>query len=266
MGFRIKTVWESVGFNEVYASISRKLLVDPDHFSQTRREDGIREIIDAEFTVLDPSQCFASVRKMSMKYLMGELEFYMSGSPFLKDIAKHSKFWEKCSDDGETVNSNYGKLLLYDEGTSGGASQFEYALSMLNRNMDSKKAVMVVYSKENARISNDNPCTMYLHFFIRNNQLDLYVKMRSSDIWFGLPYDVPFFCIIQRMMYDRLCEVYPELRMGSYHHQSGSLHLYERNVKDLSTLLNDQNEDSPQFQNVYTAAKDFLRRGKDGLE
>ena len=76
-----------------------------------------------------------------------------------------------------------------------------------------------------------------MQFFIRNNSLLLFVKMRSSDVWFGLPYDVPFFVWIQYRMWWELKKKLPDLRLGTYHHQSGSLHLYGRNMEKVDGIL-----------------------------
>lgn len=214
--------------NEAYLNLLNRLCLDPVHISTTRKGETIYEMLNAGFILNNPTKCFATCRDMSLKYLEGEIEFYLSGSPYLKDIAKHSKFWEKVTDDNRTVNSNYGKLLFHDRNHHN-YTQFEYAKRMLLENPDSKKAVMVVYSKENAHDSQDNPCTMYLQFFIRDKRLHLIVKMRSSDIWYGLPYDVPFFVFIQYKMLHDIERYFPPLRMGLYSHQSGSLHLYNRN-------------------------------------
>lgn len=228
-------------FNDAYERILGDLLSTPEHKSTNRKGEHIHEMIDAQFTILDPCQCFATLRKLSLDYLKGEMEFYLSGSPYLKDIVKHSKFWAKVTDDGETINSNYGKLLMHDKNEKG-YTQFEYARDMLKRNSDSKKAVMSIYSACHAYKSNDNPCTMYLQFFIRDNKLDLYVKMRSSDVWFGLPYDVPFFVYIQIEMLRALRVTYPHLAIGTYNHQAGSMHLYERNFARAKEVLEEWQE------------------------
>lgn len=216
-------------FNNIYREILSTLLFSKQHITN-RKEEELSELINLSFELTNPRNCFAVCRGMSMKYLRGELEFYLSGSPLLADIVKHSKFWSKCTDDGIHINSNYGKLLLYDVNEYG-FTQFQYALDMLLRNTDSKKAVMTIYSPENAYRSNDNPCTMYLQFFIRGGKLHLYTKMRSSDVWFGLPYDVPFFVMILFLMRNALAVAGVYVDVGTYNHNSGSLHLYQRNVK-----------------------------------
>lgn len=226
----------SSNFNVAYANILEQLLSNPDYRILTRKDERLLEFLNFSFTLKDSRMCFALCRGMSMDYLKGEIDFYLSGSPFLKDIAKHSKFWLDVTDDGITVNSNYGKLLLHDE-NSHGYTQFRYANDMLLRNPSSKKAVMTIYDKENAFKSNDNPCTMFLQFFIRDGKLHLFVKMRSSDIWYGMPYDVPFFCLIQFLMLQELRKRYSTLEIGPYYHQSGTLHLYERNFDSVKKIF-----------------------------
>lgn len=218
-------------FNSIYRTLAETLMYSPEHKIVSRNGDELNELVNQGFTLIDPKKCFATCRDFSKAYLQGEIEFYLSGSPYLKDIFKHSKFWEKCSDDGRSINSNYGKLLLHDVSLHG-YTQFEYAYEMLSRNLDSKKAVMVMYHRDHAYKSNDNPCTMFLQFLYRGDLLHLFVKMRSSDIWFGLPYDVPFFCMVQAMMARRL-----GVQIGTYNHQATSLHLYKRNKEQLKKVL-----------------------------
>ena len=218
-------------FNHIYKAIIEKFIERPDYKVKNKDGETLYEFINPSITVLNPMNCFVMCRGMSLDYLKGELEWYYSGSPYKEDITKYSKFWEKLSEDGWSNVSNYGKFLLYDRNAHN-YTQFEYVLSCLLKNPESKKAVMVLYHKDHAYKSKDNPCTMYLQLFIRDNKLNMFVKMRSSDIWFGMPYDVPFFVSIQYLIYSYLYKFgkYKGLKIGRYNHQSGSLHLYERNL------------------------------------
>jgi deoxycytidylate deaminase/thymidylate synthase len=170
-----------------------------------------------------------------MEYLQKELAFYLSGSLKLSDALKASRFWSRCSDDGKTINSNYGKLLFHDINDNGN-SQYEYVFQVLSREIDSKKAVATIYRDYHGYFSNDNPCTMYLHFIVVDNKLQLTAHMRSNDIWYGVPYDVPFFCALQIVMYIRLSRIYPNLQLGSYTHIANNLHMYEKNREALVNM------------------------------
>lgn len=228
---------KAANMNPLYVMMVDKILNSPDKTSVTRKGEPIRERMYYEFTLLDPWACLTTIRPaFSMEYLKKEIDFYCSGSDKLEDAVKLSKFWKKCSDDGKTVNSNYGKILLHDRNAKG-LTQFEYVMEALQNNPDSKKAVMSVYSPEHAFISNDNPCTMFLHFCIVDNKLHVKTHMRSNDVWFGVVYDVPFFCAVQYAVCEALKCTYPNLTMGTYTHYACSIHIYERNVSAVLGML-----------------------------
>lgn len=191
-----------------------------------RKGQGLYEMRNVTL-VLDPeASTYCLGRYPSQEYLEKELDFYASGSRQLEDAVKMSKFWSKCSDDGKTINSNYGFLLFYDENKHG-FTQFEHAINCLRNNPDSKKAVMTLYSKEHAYISNDNPCTLIINLYIQGDALNMQVIMRSNDLWYGLPYDLPFFRVVHYTALAMLKRTYPNLELGYHIHQALNLHFYE---------------------------------------
>lgn len=191
-----------------------------------RKGQGLYEMRNVTL-VLDPeASTYCLGRYPSQEYLEKELDFYASGSRQLEDAVKMSKFWSKCSDDGKTINSNYGFLLFHDENKHG-FTQFEHAINCLRNNPDSKKAVMTLYSKEHAYISNDNPCTLIINLYIQGDALNMQVIMRSNDLWYGLPYDLPFFRVVHYTALAMLKRTYPNLELGYHIHQALNLHFYE---------------------------------------
>lgn len=191
-----------------------------------RKGQGLYEMRNVTL-VLDPeASTYCLGRYPSQEYLEKELDFYASGSRQLEDAVKMSKFWSKCSDDGKTINSNYGFLLFHDENKHG-FTQFEHAINCLRNNPDSKKAVMTLYSKEHAYISNDNPCTLIINLYIQGDALNMQVIMRSNDLWYGLPYDLPFFRVVHYTALAMLKRTYPNLGLGYHIHQALNLHFYE---------------------------------------
>lgn len=191
-----------------------------------RKGQGLYEMRNVTL-VLDPeASTYCLGRYPSQEYLEKELDFYASGSRQLEDAVKMSKFWSKCSDDGKTINSNYGFLLFHDENKHG-FTQFEHAINCLRNNPDSKKAVMTLYSKEHAYISNDNPCTLIINLYIQGDTLNMQVIMRSNDLWYGMPYDLPFFRVVHYTALAMLKRTYPNLELGYHIHQALNLHFYE---------------------------------------
>ncbi len=230
-------------FDDVYVRLLGRL--NHGTVSTTRKGKKITELFDSSFMFTDTLQCLALCRNLSIAYLEKEFDFYINGSDKLEDAVALSPFWKNCSDDGKTVNSNYGKLIFHDKNTKG-HTQFEHAFSCLVNNPQSKKAVMTLYNNDHAYISNDNPCTMFLQVRIVNDRLNMSVYMRSSDVYYGLPYDVPWFVFVQHYLVYALKESFPgqfkNLLTGSYTHHACTFHKYEYKEKELESAINFYNK------------------------
>lgn len=190
----------------------------------------VGEIINAVTIIEDPTRgiMFNDTRKMSMRYAVGEMLWYLSGSRKLDAIGKYTKAWERMSDDGENVNSNYGYCIM----SKYGFNQYEFIKKMLTKTPDSRQAVIHI-KEPNNKPSKDVNCTVCLQFFVRDGKLYMTVYMRSNDIWMGFPFDVFQFTSLQVMLAMEL-----GLDLGTYTHVTGSLHLYERNAPKESEAKN----------------------------
>ena len=199
-----------------------KLLTSNTTKMESRDGNVVGEVINAMTVISDPTKCImkSDIRKLPMRYCIGELLWYMSANNSLKEIQKYTQNWDRMSDDGETVNSNYGYCIK----KKFGFDQWEYVKSLLKDNPSTRQAVIHIKTADNSP-SKDVNCTVCLQFFIRNNKLYLTVYMRSNDLWTGFPYDVFQFTAMQILMSMEL-----GVELGSYMHIDGSLHLYERNL------------------------------------
>ncbi len=202
-----------------------KKLVEQNNKADSRDGDVHGEIINATTIINNPTNNIMknNVRNLSMKYAVGEMLWYMSGQPLLKEIQKYGKGWDRMTDDGIHVNSNYGYCISRKYGFD----QWEWVKEELIKNPNSRRAVIHI-KEPSDKESKDVNCTVCLQFFIRDNKLYLTTYMRSNDIWMGFPYDVFQFTCMQILMSMEL-----ELELGTYTHIAGSLHLYERNVKEV---------------------------------
>ena len=183
----------------------------------------IGEVINAISVIEDPTKnvLLSPIRKLSMRYAVGEFLWYLSGSNKLKEISKYTKNWERFSDDGENLNSCYGWCIKHKFGFD----QYEYVKELLKKDRNTRQAVIHIKEPSN-KSSKDINCTVCLQFFIRENKLYLTTYMRSCDLWYGFPYDVFNFCNLQVLLSMEL-----GVELGTYTHICGSLHLYERDKK-----------------------------------
>lgn len=187
----------------------------------------VAEFLNATTVIKDPTRNIVTSqdRKMPMRYAVGELLWYLSGSNRLRNIFIFSKVWERMSDNNITVNSAYGYRIFkqFD------FDQFEYVQRLLQAQPLSRQAVIHIKDPVNYMDypTKDVPCTMDLQYFIRDNKLHATTHMRSNDLWTGFPYDVFFFTCLQIMLAFRI-----NVDIGTYTHFAGSLHLYERSLEE----------------------------------
>lgn len=208
--------------NDVWEEAFQALNVQAANGFNDSSRDGevVGEFLDAVMCVEDPTRNIVSsnTRKMPMRYAVGELAWYLSGSNKVKDIARYAKKWAEISDDGITNNSAYGYRIFQKFGFD----QWEYVKELIKKDPNTRQAVIHIKNADNTP-TKDTPCTVYLQFFLREGKLHLSVHMRSNDIWMGVPYDMFSFCFLQVKMAMEL-----GVEVGSYTHYAGSLHLYKR--------------------------------------
>ena len=216
------TIFNGKSVNDVWTQAFEALSEQAEKGYEAGSRDGavVGEICDAVFCVEDPTRSIVSspIRKMPMRYAVGELAWYLSGSNKVKDISRFAKKWVDISDDGETNNSAYG-WRIFDKF---GFDQWQHVKELLWKDPNSRQAVIHIKDADN-RPTKDVPCTVYLQFFIRNGKLNLSVHMRSNDIWMGVPYDMFSFTFLQMKMAMEL-----GVEIGQYTHYAGSLHIYAR--------------------------------------
>ncbi|HPM74111.1 MAG TPA: thymidylate synthase [Saccharofermentans sp.] len=177
-------------------------------------------------------------RSPSDKYLKGELKWYFLGRNDLKYISQYSNFWNKLADkETGKLSSAYG-YTIFKEKNEFGYTEWEWALDALRKDEDTRQAI-VRFSKpyHSFQDNKDFVCTLNGVFNIRNDKLNLTMFMRSSDAFFGIVYDVPFFTLLMQQMRLQLLDNYPDLELGEYIHHSVSYHIYEKDYETFGNML-----------------------------
>lgn len=129
--------------------------------------------------------------------------------------------------------------------------QLPHVLERLWKDPDTRQAIVTIYAPEDTSArpqSLDYPCTLNLHFLIRDGALCLHTNMRSNDIWLGWPYDLFQFTQLQCSVANAL-----GLPIGNYVHVSNSLHMYEHNF------------DAAQRLRPGSALEDFHEHSLNGI-
>lgn len=180
---------------------------------------GAVEIRGALLTLNNPRSRLSNTEtKGTIFSCLGELLWYLGGKADVESIQYYLKRYSSSAELDGTVNGAYGPRLF----SFRGVNQIENVKRAL-RKEDSRQAVIQLFSAEDIdKKYKDVPCTCTLQFFSRGGKLDLMANMRSNDAFIGLPHDIFAFTMIQEIMARTM-----GLRLGTYYHSVGSLHLYD---------------------------------------
>lgn len=217
-----------------------------------------RELLNYNITLMDPRNRVITFkdRNVNTRYLLGEFIWYLSGSTDPKGILPYSKFWANITNSGDydgypkgTVNSNYGTRLFghshlngFMQGTTERIDQWGETIELLAKDKDTRQAILNIHIPEDRHAGNkDVACTLTLQFLIRENALHMIVNMRSNDIIRGFTNDVFQFTMLQEMMQVQLKPVYPDLKLGHYFHNAGSMHIYELHYEMAEKIIDAEN-------------------------
>ena len=169
-------------------------------------------------------------------YINAELDWYLSGSTNIYDIYVDQdppKAWEYSANRHGEINSNYGRLIFSDIYYR----QYDNVLTELLENPDSRRACMIynrpsIWTEFNENGKSDFICTNAVTYYIRNDELQCVVQMRSNDVVFGYKNDYAWqLHVLEELVNDyNSCktDTYEEIKPGDIIWQVQNLHVYER--------------------------------------
>ena len=192
------------------------------------------EMIGASFLATEPS----IFGEPSEDYIKKEIQWYESLSTNINDIYGESRAapaaWKYAADKHGNINSNYGHLIF----SAKYHHQFYRVVEELVQNPDGRRATMVynrpsIWVEYNEGGKSDFICTNAVTYYIRNNELQSVVQMRSNDVVFGYKNDYAW----QRYVMQKICDEMnrhddrmfeEDILPGFMHWQVQNLHVYER--------------------------------------
>lgn len=225
------------------------------------------EISPVEMSLLNPRRRMltSATRKWNLPLAVGEFSWHVAASNELSFINYYSSRWNDFTDDERTIRGScYGYRLFHSQDSA--PSQWEVAKSLLKRDPFSRRAVLLMSQPLSVADidAKDVACSSSLQFLVRDGRLDAILHMRSNDAYWGLPYDVFFFTMLQELFATEL-----GLELGVYHHSVSSLHLYSRHLEHAKKVLQDTkwlDLEMPKMSDVdelsqFLAAEHALRAG-----
>ncbi len=150
------------------------------------------------------------------------------------------------SDNGTTWRGAYGPRLR----CWNGRDQIDEVRKLLLADRESRRAVMSIFDpSRDFAASKDIPCTNWLGWIVRDNQLHMTVVLRSNDIFWGFSGVNSFeWTVLQEMI-----AFWLDAEVGSADFLAMSLHIYERHFERARRILELGRGPSPYDFGVETA-------------
>lgn len=242
---------ESDNANSLYQKLISEVDNHPD-FVVSPRGMKIIEKINMTAILTNPRNCLVTLKQRNLNYRFAAIEKleYLWGKHDLNRIVAYNSQMKKYAGPYNYSDGNYAQRFNY---------WLDHIYGLLQKDPDSRQAVVSIYDSTARHQSGDIPCTLTLQFLIRNNRLNLIVNMRSNDLLWGLPYDINAFCFLQEVMASWL-----GIEMGKYYHNAGSMHIYtdpeENHAQLLATSINNETveQENPKWDIGYEETKEWL--------
>ncbi|HTJ49417.1 MAG TPA: thymidylate synthase [Cyclobacteriaceae bacterium] len=211
-------------FADLYAELRRRLLSQGELVSP-KGEDTL-ELTNVSLVLTNPMSRlgYHPDRHFSLPFACAESTMLFDSTNAVRYLAYFNKRLMNFSDDGIILHGMYGHRI---------AQNISEIVNKLKKDPSSRQAVLQIYSASDLKVATkDTPCTIALQFLIRKGKLDLYTTMRSNDLYWGLPYDLFQFTMLQEIISNEL-----DVDLGSYVHRATSMHVYtKRHEKMLSVV------------------------------
>lgn len=199
----------------------------------TSRELPTRELTGVQVTFTDPLAPLLPVhvgRRVNLRLAAIEALALIGGASAASLLQRATPSYARVLVD--PLNPDYG---AYGPRV---ATQVGECLRLLATEPTTRRAIVSIWHVNDLTHDGDRPCTIFLQFLVRSERLgdeprlELYVTMRSQDVWLGVPYDVFMFSQLQHTFAREL-----KLPAGRYVHRVTSLHLYETNVEAAEAVV-----------------------------
>lgn len=202
----------------------------------------IKEVCDFIVRLNNPrSRVSSSLDRRLVRSKFAEFAWYLSKEAEKSFIEPYIAVYNQEETENNRILGGYGPKIFGN--SCGRESQIKRICNQINTRKDSKQAFLVISDPDDYYLRVEKyfspPCTIGLHFLVRDNKLNLTTYMRSNDAYLGLPHDLFCFTMLQEMVALRT-----NISLGTYTHICTSLHIYEHNIKNVLSYLDEGHQET----------------------
>lgn len=221
-------------FDDLLFAVYNKLL------SQKTLVDGkrgkIKEILNFSATLLNPrSRVSHSLDRRLVRSKFAEFAWYLTKDADKRYITPYIKAYNSEDSNSHKILGAYGPKIFGPRRRKL-PSQFNRVIEQILTRESTKQAYLVISDSHDYKVitkpSSSPPCTIGLHFIVRQGYLHLTAYMRSNDAYIGLPHDLFSFTMLQEIV-----AIMTRKKLGSYTHVCTSLHAYEHQIEKMQSYI-----------------------------
>jgi thymidylate synthase len=170
-------------------------------------------------------------RNLNIFATIAETFWVLGGRNDVEFLSRYFSRAAKFSEDGLTWRASYGERLK----THFGVNQIFEAYKSLKELNVSNQANMVIFDpKEDLKgRKTNNPCTIWVHFAIRDSRLNTFVTMRANDIFWGFSH----INVFEWSVIAELLAYWLGVEVGDYYQFNASWRIYPRHLKKCNIVM-----------------------------
>ena len=202
------------------------------------RKGLVREMLGATAEIQEPRQRWVLSRRpaINLALVLAEVVWIVSGRNDL-DFLRFwsSSFGKVVGDDNNEDHGAYGQRLR----RHWNIDQLKRGYETLLQDSTSRQVVLQIWDPASDFPGPDGkpaaanvPCSVNSMLNVRDGQLEWTHVMRSNDLFLGVPHNFVQFTFLQEIVAGWL-----RVGCGPYIHFSNSLHMYEKNARDVASSL-----------------------------
>jgi thymidylate synthase len=213
------------------------------------------EITQFAATLLNPRiRTSMSLDRKLVKSKFAEFAWYLSKDEDKDFILPYIKAYDQEENDNNKILGAYGSKIF---GSKDRKSQYERVIEQIEKRETTKQAYIAISDSENYKFRHEQfhspPCTIGLHFYVRQAKLNLTVYMRSNDAYLGLPHDLFCFTMLQELVSLRT-----NTALGVYTHCATSMHIYETHQQKIKDYLNEGLHEPIEMPSMVDSSEQML--------
>lgn len=218
-----------------------------------------------------------TTKKVYFGSMLREVLWYLSGTPHIRELRKHTKIWDDWADEEGRLETAYGRFWRRFPIPAAGAAldgevfagpdhpnvrreadgslsfdQVGYVIDELRRNPTSRRLVVSAWHPANAAVSKLPPCHFAWVLNVQETEdesgrlrrrLNCHLTQRSADLALGVPFNLACYALLTQAIAQQV-----GMEPGVFAHTLIDAHVYVNHVDGLRAQLEREPLEAPRLE------------------